>query len=160
MSIILGIDPSIKRTGVSLFNMCSEELLDYKLIETGKIDHQGLTIELEAFEKEFKAFLFQKKGKITRVVIEQPSPWGGPRGGAAFFRDDYSKLCYSVGIIFCHIPKRAKIIWLPVSVWKGQVSKKIIRDRLVNKYKIPSNLDLNVSDSIGIVDYCFKKELV
>jgi len=91
------------------------------------------------------------------AVIEQPQLWGAYKSVASAQSGALLSLHILVGALFWYCNKnffRTKLI--PVSVWKGQLPKRVTKKRMETKYDVKFATD-DESDACGLGDYYLTK---
>jgi hypothetical protein len=102
-------------------------------------------------------FVNQKKliDAANVIVIEMPRIYsrGSAQSQAAKNSGAITKLIFLVATLRSRIDEHrsVRIVLVYPQIWKGQVSKKITRSRMVRRYgNIVKSLDHNIVDAIGI----------
>ena len=145
----VSVDPSVNNCGLAVF--IDNELVTAELLHPSKenidehysVKARDMYLKVRAIYRKIKD-LDQK----TRLIVEIPEHHGT---SAYMSRETGSlyKLTFVCGMIYAIADD--SIGYAP-SKWKGQLSKEIVRNRLVRRYpdKAIENLDHNIVDSIGI----------
>ena len=152
MKSCIAIDPSINNLGIAIF--LDDVLHTYDLVHpqanlTGEKDY---TLKARDMMNKIRAILNKVKEIDSKVqlVTEIPDHFGDSgRGYIARETGAILKLSFVCGMI-CGLSEDT-IVYKP-SAWKGQMSKEVVRARLVRQYpdKEIEYLDHNIVDAIGI----------
>jgi hypothetical protein len=151
MKSCVAIDPSINNLGLAIF--FDDELTTYDLIHpASNLTNEKYTLRARDMMNKVRAIYNKAKEYDSKIVLvtEIPEHFGdGGRGYIARETGAILKLSFVCGMI-CGITEDT-VAYEP-SKWKGQMSKEIVRARLIRTYpKIDiEHMDHNIMDSIGI----------
>jgi hypothetical protein len=163
----IGIDPSLNEPGFAL-------LIPNKQIITNRLNNRGKELEkytklgIESYKilKDFSSVI--PSGNKVFVGIEYPNYQDSLKGKKCIETGSLIKLAISAGLILDQVFKLQIIHehYLTIQIklispieWKGQVPKKITKDRMKKKYgnlKDFSFLSDDEVDAIGIADYLYE----
>lgn len=153
----IGIDSGINHPAIAVIGEGSELLL----VDKCKVDlKSSIQDKLRQISNYFQLLSSKIYTVNTQFIcaIELPQWQDSIRGQKCIERNDFVKLCVSVGTIFSsliHFDHIDKIDLVPPIEWKGQVPKRITRNRLVEVYGLPaiSELSDDEVDALGIARY-------
>lgn len=150
----LAIDPGTQTTGYAILRQ------DMTLKYFGMIQSKYKNWVLRSQEILDKLSLIIQKEKIHKAYIEMPEYWQSAVGLAARESGSTQKLSFLIGGMHYLISKKTKVILVTPSQWKGQMSKEIVRNRLIKHYTDKQeqfkSLDHNIIDAIGIGFFMLK----
>lgn len=137
--IYIGIDPSINTTGLAAIDL--DRNIKY-LSHTTKISCKRFANRVYSLERAWQCMMYNlfpgpNKMYDTCAIIEMPERQTSLKGRLAYETNKYVKLCAAFGawVGFCiQMLDPKKVYCIPVSKWKGQVSKYITRKRMIAKY--------------------------
>lgn len=148
----VAIDPSINNCGLAVY--IEGELKAFELIKPERqfIDVSDYKLKARSIVSQiYKIYsLLKSQYTDTALVMEVPEHFGeGQRGQIARDTGSILKLAFVCGMIYSLTDNT--VTYEP-SKWKGQMSKEVVRTRLVSDYpdKPIASLDHNIVDAIGI----------
>ena len=143
---IVCVDPSIKTCGVAVFQR--GVLKHHELVKP--VEYKKEDEFMRADEVYGRVRLTYRQWKADRILIEVPAYWAN-EGFAARESGNLGKLHFLCGMLATIGPH---ILPSP-HMWKGQMPKKVMRNRLWDVYDGVCGIDMatidhNVLDAIGI----------
>jgi len=156
---IMSIDPSCEDGGLGYAVLKSEppKLLDYGTVHTKVEKDEPLERKTGCALRELHIILDNNQMRGKYIVIEMPGVWGGFKAAMStktgrihelfFFVGALWKWCYEVGCLPVLIPTRE---------WKGQLPKKVTRDRVNALFNIKVK-NTHEGDAIGLGLYYLAK---
>lgn len=158
---VLTIDPGLGGTGWATWEASSWEDLK-KPVGHGCVSVLNADLKKDWWWRmdwicdQMMGVLFQEKANT--FFIEQPMYMPSGKGLVAAERDDLVKLSILTGGIISRISyNRASTPWfpIPVTTWKGNLSKDLCQDRVERKLKMNlSGSTTHAADAIGLGLYC------
>lgn len=154
--MILSIDPSSRSCGWALFKN-SGEYFSSGTINSNKKDFLKNFIDIA--DKLEAIFLAECGDKHDTILIEYPEYFSSNTGITALRSGSLVKLSMMVGVIIGVFIKysKTKIILIKPKEWKGNLSKKITMERVMDKINIKKIKTFDESDAIGIGLYYIGK---
>lgn len=148
---VVAFDPSINTCGAASW---VDGSLRLKLLAPTQ---DTLTLEGKLCELFYNAFDFLSvKPTPDYCLIEKPGSQG-TRSIASVSSDSYTKLCLAAGVIAGAAMSHGILVELiPVHSWKGQLPKRITKQRMEEKYKLKCKTD-DEADALGILDWWLGK---
>ncbi len=160
--MLLAIDPSIMSLGWAVFIPCADahpHLVSFGTVkrETGGLPlEQRIDVIIEGLEEAITSLTFPIS-KCEAVIIEKPQLWGAFKSVASMHSGALLALHILVGALYWWGKTRFfKAHLVPVSEWKGQLSKEITQRRMEAKYSVKFKTD-DESDAVGIGDHYITK---
>lgn len=147
--MIIILDPSINETGYAIFRK-NRSLHSYGVLYGNKKCSSWME---KAYSVALKAEALRTycNEELVAVIYEMPQIWQSARGQISKESGALEKLYYVCGIIQGMFKSRAIPIF--VSEWKGQLPKSVIQEKMIAKYKLPSNVSDHETDAIGLGEY-------
>lgn len=152
---LMSIDPSINNVGVAVWELAEQPvLMMYKLL------HPSPNCRNNEYDKSLSVLDQLKEWKqtyaVNRMILEVPAHWA-VGGFEARENGSIAKLMLVVGMIYSMKNDLKELKIVKPHEWKGQLSKKIMTNRLKDAY-LAIDIDLektnpNVVDAIGIGHY-------
>lgn len=152
------IDPSINYTGIALH--CNYDLLEYDLIRPVKDARKEFITKAGSVTKQVQTKIYGYINKydidIERLLIvyELPEHWG-IAGFHAREKGSMQKLQFLCGSLQSLLGDDFNVRCLTPSVWKGQIPKNVMKNRIKKDYPKVNFDDIrhDVMDAIGIGSY-------
>jgi len=87
------------------------------------------------------------------ILVEKPQLWGAYKSIASAHSGSLLGLYLTVGALFTHLQKiGTNVSLIPVSMWKGQLSKEITKKTMEEKYQVIFKTS-HEADAVGIGDW-------
>jgi len=157
--MVLSIDPSVLSLGYACFE--GGKLITFGTVKkkNGKLPLEARIINIiEGLEEEL-TLLNLPISKCEACVIEKPQLWGAFKSVASMHSGALLSLHILVGALFWWGQTRFfKAYLIPVSEWKGQLSKEITTKRMEQKYGVKFKTN-DESDAVGLGSYYIEKRL-
>lgn len=146
----VSVDPSINNCGIAIY--IDNELKTYDLLHPSKenLDSTYLVKARDMCNKIRAIYLKVKEIDSKVVLVTEIPEHFGTSGYIARETGSVFKLTFVCGMIYGIADN---VVPYQPSKWKGQVSKEVIRNRLVRDFpdnKDIATLDHNIVDAIGI----------
>jgi len=162
---IFAIDPSVNSCGWALFE--NEDLLKSGTIRSlndapehaydDRVEWMLLQLDQVLVDTQFFVSETETGNLYRSIVIEKPCQWGAYKSTASQHSGSLQVLTLLVGAMFGHFLGylSTQVVLIPVSTWKGQLTKDITQRRMELKYlrKFKTN---DEADAVGIGDYYYK----
>jgi hypothetical protein len=139
------VDPGISGTGVALFKATSLVKVYnlYPLFPRADWPSKAQSITQQVGQ----SLVFYD---IAKVYIEWPSQFSGMKGLAAANSNDILKLCALIGRLSeLFLSWGSEVILVPVQMWKGQLPKDVVAER-VHAYFKRNDFKSHAVDAAGI----------
>jgi len=162
---ILAIDPSINKTGWSLFDLDKRSLRSYGTWSTGGTSKDNLVDRMETLRKIIREVEFPGGRNIIHIVIEFPDSWvrKGKKGAGANNVSNLLKLSFAAGWYAGKLPEILSYVGVvkstrtvQVSEWKGRDSKAKTEQMIRGLFggRLPNKMNDHEADSIGLALWC------
>jgi len=155
MSVDIAVDPGISGAGYVLMN----KDMSYKfIVKAGVLNaDNSLSWEEKAVDIAEQLFAVAKSyGGCRNMYCEFPIIYNNPGGISIAVKGDILKLIYSVGVL-AGVFKDSLFKAIKVNIWKGQLPKKAVEKRIIQKLGAKTctrlGLDSHSWDAVGIALY-------
>lgn len=132
----ISIDPGVSGTGVAVWDEPVWSRFFPPALTCNLPTYKGKDWNAKAQIVGDEIDRFLSEYRVVMVYVEWPEFMPGSlKGNAAAVKGDLQKLTYSVGVIgrVCHAHSVGLEV-IPVSVWKGQLSKAVVKERIRRRY--------------------------
>lgn len=150
-AIVVGIDPSIKKLGWSIF--INKKLICYGTIIADEEDNK-MSIENRVQLSVARLANILPSSKYKQIwVVEEPAMFSSSTSLAATFNNSLKKLLLTVGAIIWHgFLIKANIRMAPVAAWKGNLPKEVTTRDMERKYGVKFKHH-DEADAVGLADW-------
>lgn len=161
--MIIGVDPGLVKPAVVFLSenkTILEVVSPLRAFEGESLE--GRYSQLAKFEWRLPSWMIVTADEPIDVVIEYPQYLKSLKGQKSADRQDLTKLCFAAGILFASLkrqyPFAAFFLYTPME-WKGQVPKKVTKQRMIKLYtdSMVKYLTEDAIDALALATYHYER---